>query len=179
MERVLANYELMSDDIRMVKLANGIREAIHKVLPEGAMAYKLLGLKSKKATWGRGIINTSKVRPEKSEKGEIFSFEELSKAQKGFFGNLNNLSSLDNLKNVVDYGVVKEPVGENEWLLVLIEKTRDSLNRITERKQGVIFRAYTPEEEAEYQARLDEKQAAELGLGGETTALRIDDDFGI
>ena len=100
----MVNYSEICDDAKLVKLANDIREAIHKVLPSGATAYKLLGLKTKKNVYEYGKLNVKEgTRPAETTKGKIYAVEDMSRAQIGFLGNLNNLSSLDNLKDITGY----------------------------------------------------------------------------
>lgn len=178
MAREIIDYSKLTGDTKLLETANGIRKAIQKVLPEGAFAYKLLGLKVKKSVWPYGVKKIGPYnKPQTVTTPGPYSLEQMSKAQIGYFGNMNNLQSLDNLKNIRSYGVVNDPIKKDNWLLIMIERSKDSLGRIIETKNGVIFRPYTQEEEEEYQARLDEKEAAELGIEDDTEEIAITADF--
>lgn len=164
MERI--KYEEMTDDKRLVKVANDFRRMIEEKLPEGKTAYKLMGIKWRKDTYPTTTKTLSPFsKPEKTD-SKTLSLEELSKNQIGFFGNMNNLSNIDGLKNIVDgYCVTVDGTVEGAFALLYPEKTKDSLGRIIIKKNCVLFRPYTAEEEAEYQAKLDEQEAKALGYG--------------
>ena len=170
-------YEDFTNDIALLKTANGIRAEIAKVLPEGKIKYKLCGLKTKKSVWRYGTVKTKDVRPETVSTPTPKSLDQMSGKQIAYFGNMNNLSKLDSLKNVTAYGVVKDPVVKENWMLILIEKHTDSLGRIVEIKNGVIFRPFTQEEEEKYQTELDKQQAIDLGLTDDSNELLINADF--
>ena len=171
------NYEELTNDTSLLKIANGIREEMAKVLPVGKIKYKLCGLKTKKSTWSYGATKTQNVKPATVSIPEPKALNQMSDKQKAYFGNMNNLSKLDGLKNVKAFGVVKDPIVKENWMLILIEKTKDSLGRIIEIKNGIIFRPFTEEEEAEYQAKLDKEEAEELGMSEESYDLLINPEF--
>lgn len=169
--RELKDYSTCEDK-ELVKKAELLREKIHSVLPEGAIGYKLLGLKTKKEVYPNTVkVITARTQAEKTDV-TIKSTDELTRNQIGFFQNLNNLNSLDGLKNLVpNFDVAPEPTVEGASILLMLEVRKDSMGRTVYLKNGVVFRPYTEEEEAEYQAKLDQAAAEKLGLGNGTQSM--------
>ena len=145
--------------------ANTLRKKLLDVLG-GDQVYKILGLKTKVLTYDRKYKSVTPRTEVLYQKETEKSLSELTSAQIGYFGNLTNIKALHNLDDVLpSFNVVDDPLDVNNKMLFMASNSKDSLGRIKITKYAVIFRRYTEEENAEYQARLEAQAAEELGTG--------------
>lgn len=148
-----------------VAKANTLRKKLLDVL-EGDQVYKILGLKTKVMTYDRKYKSVTPHTEVLYQRETEKSLSELSSAQIGYFGNLTNIRNVSNLDDVLpSFNVVDDPLDANNKMLFMATSEKDSLGRIRMTKYAVIFRRYTEEENAEYQARLEAQAAEDLGVG--------------
>lgn len=170
----LRDYKTSEASPINIAKAEKIRELIQKNLPEGDTAYCLMGIRTKTSTYRVGVrSNFSRIKPEIEKDSGTISSEGMSIKQKCLFGNLNNLSNPDILENYIDvFNIIDYPIDPSAKQLIMMTKTTNKALQVVLEKMAIIFRPYTDEEKAEYEAKLEATKAMEE-FGATDAELRM------
>lgn len=154
----------MALEVRATKEAEKLVETLKELLPKD-YGYCLLGLHEKTFTWDRGIKDITRAKFSKMTDTGERSAEELSRAQIGFFGNLNNCTKPENLNNFnLEPNIVVDQQDETFKKLILSGRSHNKLGQTVVRLTAIIFREYTDEEKCEIDDRKAKAMQTELGL---------------
>ena len=139
-----------------------LQETLKGMLPEEG--YFLMGINEKTTTWARGVHNIARTKPINTVGIGERSAETLSAGQIGFFGNLNNCTKPENLNDFnLQPQMIVDEFDPKVRKLILGGKKTNKLGQIVIKMTAVIWREYTEEEKAEYEAKKATAQAVELG----------------
>lgn len=140
--------------------------------------YFLMGIHEKEMKWDRNIRDISRVSPTSVKNFGEKSSEDLSNAQRAFFGNLHTCTKPENLNNYNKGArIIPDESDPSISKLVLMGMKKNTLNQTVVKITAVLFREYTEEELEEVRAEKARQEAKANGVDLSATETKITDMF--